>query len=96
MTPSEHDWLLLQGLAQIPCALLVAIAGKPDVVIYARALEDIGALAALAGTQGPTTRSGTILPQRPATAFCHALSPWRCAHHTECPCPTGAGLMTKT
>ena len=47
VTRSEDDWLLQQGLAQIPGAFLVAVVVKPDLAIYRRALEDIGALAAI-------------------------------------------------
>jgi hypothetical protein len=53
VTRSEDDWLLLQGLTEIPDSLLVAVLVRPDIAMYRRALDRIGALAAIGWNAQP-------------------------------------------
>lgn len=57
---TEDDWLVLQGLAQIPGSLLVAVVVKPDLAMYRRALEHVGALAAIAWNAQPNELVKTV------------------------------------
>lgn len=81
VTRSEEDWLLLQGLANIDGCLLVAVLVQPDVEMYRRALDDVGALGAIGWNARPEDLVKTVaaaaggdrlLPRAIALALAHS------------------------